>query len=533
MALAGMMLATGAARCVPANSRSQRGAEPARAIAPAAATTAAPAQTNIPPWLKCTVGADGIIVPCKDMDAFLSAAMDYLKNVDTRVPPASVHAVESATSSATMMSGYVPGQLDINGEMVPGFMKFGWTSQLRHWLNAFLGCYVYSGEAEWLYRAEYVARYMRYKLCTPANWAWSNAITPTKGDTIVEPDKVSAVGCCYLALYFVTGKEEYLGFAREVAENLRKNKTASGELLPSRVKGQDNKLVQTWISFRTYHVQFFEQMVKADPAYRQCYADILAWYKTRLANDEWGNWYEDVANDDPKYKSTEPLTAAAWWCAERSGSEPALLTEAIKAYTYVKNTLSANNEQLQLQSPVRILVEQPRYAVANTGSSIYFWRAAAAICCATGDDAYRREALNGLYWLTYHQGSNGHLPWGIRGPTGQVTDWGSNHPGVIDLILNDTIGLLPEVVPNGQNHIIRYSSIVGGVSYADGKVGFTARVPGETWLKLAFTPGSVTKEGTALRQVKLLSTSGEGWTYDKGTQVLKVSHGAGTVKITP
>jgi hypothetical protein len=89
---------------------------------------------------------------------------------------------------------------------------------------------------------------------------------------------------------------------------------------------------------------------------------------------------------------------------------------------------------------------------------------------------------------------------------------------------------LPEWAPEGQNHLLRSSSIVTEIAYEGARVRYRVFDTGAVdVLRLAFRPARVLASGKPLAERKDLDA--EGWTYDPKLNVLRVRHAATDVDI--
>jgi hypothetical protein len=107
-----------------------------------------------------------------------------------------------------------------------------------------------------------------------------------------------------------------------------------------------------------------------------------------------------------------------------------------------------------------------------------------------------------------------------------ANNWYSQHLYTVCHVL-ECMRALPELAPDGQDHIIANSVALRDVSYAKGAVKYASMRPATVMLKLSFTPKSVQLGGRDLAK----SEKGDGWSYDPATKVLTVRHAPGAVSV--
>ena len=89
------------------------------------------------------------------------------------------------------------------------------------------------------------------------------------------------------------------------------------------------------------------------------------------------------------------------------------------------------------------------------------------------------------------------------------------------------LGAVPLWAPEGQNHLLRSSSIVTNARYTPDRVTYHTfdKVSTEV-IRLAFTPGTVAAKGETL--TKRDDLKAPGWTFDPNTKVLRIRHAGST-----
>jgi hypothetical protein len=141
----------------------------------------------------------------------------------------------------------------------------------------------------------------------------------------------------------------------------------------------------------------------------------------------------------------------------------------------------------------------------------------------TGDASYKDAAWRSFNFATYFSDSQG-----VVKPTLDAgSDWYSD--GYADYIKHFMSGIasIPEWSPANESHILRSSSVVSAVAYADQQVSYTTfDGASRDRLRLNFIPTQVTVDGVELAQRGDLNQAG--WVYDAATGVLDIRHDTGT-----
>lgn len=115
----------------------------------------------------------------------------------------------------------------------------------------------------------------------------------------------------------------------------------------------------------------------------------------------------------------------------------------------------------------------------------------------TGDAQAREDAVRSLNYSTYFAASDGKISCCGKDFGGQF--WFSD--GYSDYLrhFSWTMGAIPELAPVGQNHLLRSTSVVQKVKYADRQVEYrTFHASSSEVLRLNFTPKKVMAGGSAL-----------------------------------
>jgi hypothetical protein len=118
----------------------------------------------------------------------------------------------------------------------------------------------------------------------------------------------------------------------------------------------------------------------------------------------------------------------------------------------------------------------------------------------------------------------------IDGPTvnsNRSNQWFTDGYGDYIRHFMTSFGSVPEWAPQGQNHLVRSSSIVKSISYLSSSITYTTADGDSTEvLCVNFTPTSVTVDEQEISQRSDLDQTG--WTFDASLNVVRIRHDIGT-----
>jgi hypothetical protein len=150
----------------------------------------------------------------------------------------------------------------------------------------------------------------------------------------------------------------------------------------------------------------------------------------------------------------------------------------------------------------------------------------------SGDESYKEKAYRSLNWVTYCNMPNGQA---VESPESKdISNWWSDLYGECPRMFYPALASVPEWAPPGENHILYSESVLKDVSYAAGRIQYTATTVGGTeYLRVAFHPKRITIDGASMHSQP--ERSGDGYTIrDLGHGDYAISIGrknAGTVTI--
>jgi hypothetical protein len=115
----------------------------------------------------------------------------------------------------------------------------------------------------------------------------------------------------------------------------------------------------------------------------------------------------------------------------------------------------------------------------------------------SGDAAFKEKAYRSLNWVTYCNNSDGQA---FESPVSKdISNWWSDCYGEGPRMFYHAFAAVPEWAPPGENHILYSVGVLKNVSYAGRKIQYTPTDGvGTEYLRLAFTPSSITANGVKL-----------------------------------
>jgi hypothetical protein len=186
-------------------------------------------------------------------------------------------------------------------------------------------------------------------------------------------------------------------------------------------------------------------------------------------------------------------------------------------------------------SPAPAVAEQTTLVRIMPGHTARYCWALSDLYLATHDADVKRRALSGLNAVTYMQAETGlfrthfydvtrKTDVGLKAP-----DWYSQHLYSVCHLL-ESMAAFPEMVPEGQNHLLASSTALRDVRYAPGSVRYATLLPSQVVMKLNFVPKTV-QVGASLLPATGHRAEGNSWSFDAATHVLTVRHAAGEVSV--
>jgi len=476
---------------------------------------------------------DGVVEPRRPVAEAIADAMQFLKRAD---------------------GGYVPGKIDgelagyfnsahVNPDGTRSDRKLSFPArQHAYFIFTFLRYHAYSGEREWLLRARDLADW-NLSHRTPSNAVLPNLPFSTFSDgkpggsqdrDSIEPDKAAFFGSAFVAAYEATAEERYLEAARAIADTLVRRQNEDGSW-PFRVVPENGTVRQEFGGAPVFFVGFFEDLLRHEkrPDYRRAHDRALKLMRQRnVANNQWGTYHEDIGRKSEDYLSAEPMSFTAHYLFRHAETHPEYVEMGRQILHRLEERLVHTAGHAAAPAPA--VSEQAGFEHLMPGHTARYCLALAELYNVTGEEAVKRKALSGIHALTYMQS-----PAGLFGtffqlvnekqPGRQRSDWYSQHLYTVCHVL-EAMPSLPQIVPNGQDHLLGSGAFVHEIRYLPGQIRYETIAPARTVLKLSFAPKAVYAGKRELPKVKEVSER-KGWSFDPATRLLTIRHDAGQISV--
>jgi len=418
-------------------------------------------------------------------------------------------------------------------------------------VDSLLGWYPYSGDEQ---AVEVVRSMLDYQLAhgtTPADWDWASVPyatncknAPEYGGCLqdmphdfvggIETDKLGELGIGYVLFYEMTGERKYLDAGIKCAEALAKHVKPGDEdhtPWPFRVDARTGRVLggvfdapylrvtdgEDYGGMVVANVRLLDELVRLRAGNSENFEKTraLAWkwiLDHPMVNDRWSGYFEDVPQNKKNLNQAAP-TMTAYYILTRpdpAAVDPDWVNHVGHVIDWVRRSLGrgpyfhawAIDEQGE---PPAFQGCCSRSGLASDTSR---WGAINAMYYERTSDAQAREdAFRSLNYATYFAASDGKISCCGMGFDGQY--WFDD--GYADYSRNFSwaMGAIPDFAPVGENHLLRSSSVVQKVTYADRSIQYRTFDPAATEvLRLHFKPAQITAGGVSLPQLEGLREDG-------------------------
>lgn len=405
---------------------------------------------------------------------------------------------------------------------------------------------VYSGDSSYVSIVKEMLDYQLENGTTPANFVWGNVpyasadpgskkyFGATKwekeamrgdGKNGVEPDKIGELGYAYLKFYEVTEQKKYLTAAINCADALAKNaKKVTSETSnfstfkiespwPFRVNAETGVVIDKYTSHIIDIIRLFDELlrvkdvIKLDPTKAEAYKKTrdMAWSWLYDKNGPmktfvWNGYFEDIPNDTflTNRNQVSPMETARYLIKNPSLDKNIDVSVPSLMY-FVKNVFGLEGEPA---------IKEQTWCFEPMGSHTARY---ASICALwyerTGDSKYKDEAFYHFNFATYATDQNGIVR---VGPTWPGTWFSDGYSDYIKHFM-DGLAAIPEWAPENENHLLRSTSAVQKIKYADKKIYIkTFDNSGKMVFRLKEKPKSILNNGKPSTEMdwKALNTGG-------------------------
>lgn len=300
------------------------------------------------------------------------------------------------------------------------------------------------------------------------------------GKGYLQPDKAGAFGAELVLLYKLTGNKRYLISAIRIADTMAATAVpgdANHSPWPFRADAATGKpasatkngeiVTASYTSNWTPTLQLFGDLAALHQgniaAYRKTSSTVTTWLKKfAVPANKWGPFFEDIGTQN--YSDTEiNADTLAAYILDHPEWSPDSTSVALKILQWTENRLGNHSFDVLHVTPIN---EQTAYLVpGNSHTARHAW-VRLLYCEKTGDCADREQQVRRLNWATY-----------------SVNDDGRNRYPGDDIWLTDGYGdyvrhylramaSMPELAPDDQNHLLRTTSVIQKIEYADDSISY-------------------------------------------------------------
>jgi hypothetical protein len=416
--------------------------------------------------------------------------------------------------------------------------------QLAMALSSWNLLYGYSGDRSVLDDMVLIADYYIAHGFSKPTCAWPNLPYPYNTDVhsgvydgdmragkeYLQPDKAGSFGSELLVLYKITGTSRYLDSAIGIANTLA-NKVVPGDNdhspLPFRVHAETGKCPTSvsalYTSNWTGTLRLFDDLIKLNmgdvSGYKGARDVLSTWLKNYpMKTNKWGPFFEDVSEWSNTQINADTL---AWYILEHPEWDRDWREHARAILDWTLATFGNNSWS---KYGVTAINEQSAYMVPGNSHTSRHASVELLYCEKTGDMTRKANAIRQLNWATYMVDVDGKN----RYPRDDI--WLTDGYGDYIRHYLRSMGAAAELAPQGQNHLLRTTSVIKEIHYAANSVAYTTFDNGSREkLRMGFEPSAVTAGGVVLERLPRVSDLDhrQGYTFEAPGDVpgvLRVRH---------
>jgi len=352
------------------------------------------------------------------------------------------------------------------------------------------------------------------------------------GKGITQPDKAGNFGYELVNLFKITGDSKYLEAAKKIAGTLIANIIPGDSLkspLPFRVNaktGETGLLFSNTIPGKKIEsalytsnwactMQLFQELIKLDTLkkdlYEKSFATILQWMKSYpLKSNKWGPFFEDI----PGWSNTQTNAITfAMFIINHRDLFPAWQKNVKGIFDWTYRELG-NHEYDKYK--VTVMNEQTVYRVPGNSHSSRQASVELMYTAASGDTAYKTNAIRTLNWATYTVAADGRNRY-IRDDV-----WFTDGYGDYVRHYLRAMAAMPELAPAGKNRFLSSTSIVTSIKYGSESINYSTYDSATDILRLKQKPMKITCDGAELKESSGLE--GYNWKNLSSGGLLQVKH---------
>ncbi len=459
-------------------------------------------------------------------DKVLHLAWDFLENKVPNDPKSGfkIYLINSVFDAKTLQGVYWQGNP---------------ASTFGQFVDSVVAWYPYSGDDKAVAVVRSMLDHQLAHGTTPALWNWpyvpfatTDKNDPNYGRAIegmpvsfyggIETDKVGELGMGYCLFYEMTGDKKYLKAAMHCADALASHVRFGNDLQtpwPYRVSATDGSVIndEDYGGMIVAPVRLLSELIRLNQGNVKLYtrARNIAWgwiVRYPVRNNRWSGYCEDVAEDTNNVNQACPTMTAYYILSapDPAAVDPHWTGDVGHMIDWVRQKFGRGP-----YSGAWAIDEQgspPDYcgccSRAGLSSDTSRWAAINAMYYEkTGDAQAREDAFRSLNYATYFADDQGMIAWcGLDSANSYWFD-----DGYSDYIRSFlwAMGAIPEFAPQGQNHLLRSSSVVRKVQYGTNAISYETFDPDATEvLRLNQAPAHVNAGGNELVRMDVLKAGG-------------------------
>lgn len=412
-------------------------------------------------------------------------------------------------------------------------------STFGQFVDSLVAWYPYSGDEKAVAIVRSMLDHQLTNGTSPAFWNWpyvpfatTDKNDPHYGHAIrgmpvsffggIETDKVGELGMGYCLFYELTGDQKYLKAATHCADALASHVRFGNDTQtpwPFRVNAADGTVIndEEYGGMVVAPVRLLSELIRINQGNVQNYARArrIAWswlLRYPMHNNRWSGYFEDVDKDTNNVNQASPTMTAYYILSspDSAAVDPHWTGDVGHLIDWVRQKFGRGP-----YFGAWAIDEQggpPDYcgccSRAGLGSDTSRWGAVNAMYYEkTGDAQAREDAFRSLNYATYFADDQGRIA--CCGLDYADSYWFDD--GYSDYIRNFlwAMGAIPEFAPQGQNHLLRSSSVVCKVEYGTNSINYeTFDSDAIEVLRLNQAPAHVIAGGNELARVDVLKAGG-------------------------
>jgi hypothetical protein len=308
-------------------------------------------------------------------------------------------------------------------------------------------------------------------------------------------------------MYEVTGHDPYRDAAVACATALANHVRAGDERQspwPFRVYAKTNVPREEYSADVVAALALFDELLRISAGdtrgYSRARSLAFDWLmRVPMKNDAWSGYFEDIAIEtDPSSNPNQALALrTARWLIAHPEADPTWRAHVAHLLDWTVRVLGVDTATESGTQWGAVVMSEQRADMAKMGSHTARFGATLALWSeATGDAEARDRSARSLNWATYTCATDGVVAVGEDKNEGW---WFSDGYG--DYIRHFLVAMaaVPEWAPAREDHLLRSTSIVTHVAYAQGGLKWeTFDADATETLRLAAQPSTVTAAGFPL-----------------------------------